>query len=99
MAVDPESAGVTFVLEDEDHTLANSLCYFLNKDPNVAFCGYSIPHPSERKVNLRVQTTGEVSAKAALKTACENLKQVCGHVHKTFKEESEQFQGGSRMET
>ncbi|TYG88799.1 hypothetical protein ES288_A12G049900v1 [Gossypium darwinii] len=26
--------------------------------PRVTFCGYSIPHPSEARVNIRVQTTG-----------------------------------------
>ncbi|RWW59355.1 hypothetical protein BHE74_00033712 [Ensete ventricosum] len=30
--------------------------------PRVIFCGYSIPHPSENKVNIRVQTTGTVCA-------------------------------------
>lgn len=27
--------------------------------PQVTFCGYSIPHPTEDSVNIRVQTTGE----------------------------------------
>jgi DNA-directed RNA polymerase I and III subunit RPAC2 len=27
--------------------------------PDVEFCGYSIPHPSEAKMNLRIQTYGE----------------------------------------
>lgn len=27
--------------------------------PRVAFCGYSVPHPSENRINVRVQTTGE----------------------------------------
>ena len=27
--------------------------------PRVTFCGYSIPHPSEAVVNMRVQTTGK----------------------------------------
>lgn len=27
--------------------------------PDVEFCGYSIPHPSETKMNLRIQTYGE----------------------------------------
>lgn len=27
--------------------------------PHVEFCGYSIPHPSEAVVNLRIQTTGQ----------------------------------------
>lgn len=26
-----DANSVTFVLEDEDHSLANSICYFLNK--------------------------------------------------------------------
>ena len=26
--------------------------------PRVTFCGYSIPHPSEAVVNMRIQTTG-----------------------------------------
>ena len=26
--------------------------------PDVTFCGYSVPHPSEPKINLRVQTNG-----------------------------------------
>ncbi len=28
--------------------------------PEVQFCGYSIPHPTENKVNLRIQTNGEL---------------------------------------
>jgi DNA-directed RNA polymerase subunit L len=28
------------------------------KNPDVEFCGYSIPHPSEAKLNLRIQTYG-----------------------------------------
>lgn len=27
--------------------------------PDVEFCGYSIPHPSEAKMNLRIQTWGK----------------------------------------
>ena len=26
--------------------------------PDVEFCGYSIPHPSEDKMNIRIQTYG-----------------------------------------
>jgi DNA-directed RNA polymerase I and III subunit RPAC2 len=28
--------------------------------PEVEFCGYSIPHPSEAKMNVRIQTYGEL---------------------------------------
>lgn len=30
------------------------------RSPHVSFVGYSIPHPSEAVVNLRIQTTGGV---------------------------------------
>ncbi|XP_075738392.1 RNA polymerases I and III subunit AC2 l(2)37Cg isoform X1 [Rhipicephalus microplus] len=49
----------TFVLDDQDHTLGNALRYMVMKNPEVRFCGYAIPHPSERKVHLRIETHGE----------------------------------------
>ncbi|XP_042413942.1 DNA-directed RNA polymerases I and III subunit RPAC2-like [Zingiber officinale] len=73
----------TFSLMDEDHTLANSVRFTLNQDPRVVFCGYSIPHPSDNKVNIRVQTTGD-PAKDVLKDALENLTQMCQLVRSTF---------------
>uniref|UniRef100_A0A453HLA4 DNA-directed RNA polymerase RBP11-like dimerisation domain-containing protein n=1 Tax=Aegilops tauschii subsp. strangulata TaxID=200361 RepID=A0A453HLA4_AEGTS len=53
-----DSSASTFSIMEEDHTLANSVRFVLNQDPRVAFCGYSIPHPADNKVNIRVQTTG-----------------------------------------
>ena len=47
---------VTFVLHEEDHTLGNSLRYMIMKNPEVEFCGYTTTHPSESKINLRIQT-------------------------------------------
>ncbi|XP_077250279.1 DNA-directed RNA polymerases I and III subunit RPAC2-like isoform X2 [Tasmannia lanceolata] len=73
----------TFSFADEDHTLANSVRFILNKDPRVVFCGYSIPHPSDNRVNIRVQTTGD-SAKDVLKDALQDLMVMCEHVRKTF---------------
>ncbi|ONI21046.1 hypothetical protein PRUPE_2G047700 [Prunus persica] len=29
-------------------------------NPRTKFCGYSIPHPSDNRVNIRIQTTGAV---------------------------------------
>ncbi|KGN65775.1 DNA-directed RNA polymerases I and III subunit RPAC2 [Cucumis sativus] len=73
----------TFSMADEDHTLANALRCTLNQDPRVTFCGYSIPHPSDNRVNIRVQTTGD-PAREVLKDACQNLMVVCQHVRNTF---------------
>ena len=64
----------SFQFDGEDHTLGNALRYIIHKkcvivfctheekltnaSPDVEFCGYSIPHPSEAKMNLRIQTYG-----------------------------------------
>mmetsp|Transcript_7948 Transcript_7948/g.15465 ORF Transcript_7948/g.15465 Transcript_7948/m.15465 type:complete len:98 (-) Transcript_7948:185-478(-) len=94
MAADsaPDYYATTFSVEDEDHTLANSLRFFLNKNPHVAFCGYSMPHPSEELVNIRVQTTGEITSNQALKTACEDLKQVCSHMSSVLESSIAKFE-------
>ncbi|KAL2610407.1 hypothetical protein R1flu_028980 [Riccia fluitans] len=79
---DDQSAS-TFALTEEDHTLGNSLRYILNKDPRVSFVGYTIPHPAEERVHLRIQTTGP-SARSVLKESLQDLISVCEHVRVTF---------------
>uniref|UniRef100_A0A0E0MKI5 DNA-directed RNA polymerases I and III subunit RPAC2 n=1 Tax=Oryza punctata TaxID=4537 RepID=A0A0E0MKI5_ORYPU len=78
-----DSTASTFSIMDEDHTLANSVRFVLNQDPRVAFCGYSIPHPADNKVNIRVQTTGD-PAKDVLKDSLQDLMLMCQHVRGTF---------------
>lgn len=34
------------------------LTQMIFNSPDVEFCGYSIPHPSEATMNLRIQTWG-----------------------------------------
>lgn len=92
-----EELGATFALEHEDHTLVNALRFFLNKNPHVSFCGYSIPHPSEPITNIRVQTTGLITPQEALQQACRSLKEVCGHMKATFKAEMAASGGATDM--
>lgn len=80
----------TFSFSEEDHTLGNSLRYVLNHDPRVEFCGYSVPHPSENRINVRIQTTGD-PAKDVLKDALHDLMLMCQHVRSTFEREVEDF--------
>ncbi|KAK2168645.1 hypothetical protein LSH36_15g09000 [Paralvinella palmiformis] len=54
------------------------------KNPDVEFCGYSVPHPSENKINIRIQTKG-TSATVILKKGLEDLNSLCEHVLSTFK--------------
>ncbi|CAK9147443.1 unnamed protein product [Ilex paraguariensis] len=78
-----DQSASTFSLTDEDHTLANSIRFTLNQDPRVTFCGYSIPHPSDARVNIRVQTTGD-PASEVLKDSCQDLMLMCQHVRSSF---------------
>ena len=75
----------TFVFSGEGHTIGNSLRHLLMKDANVDFCGYSVPHPLEDKMNVRVQTRNpDYSAVDALKTGLRNLKAICEAVKTEF---------------
>lgn len=80
----------TFVFHNEDHTLGNSLRYMIMKNPEVQFCGYSVPHPSESKINFRIQTHGEL-ATDVLKKGLKDLNSVCEHVLATFQSSVQDF--------
>ncbi|KAH7553037.1 hypothetical protein BM1_08010 [Bipolaris maydis] len=75
----------SFQFDGEDHTL------------DVEFCGYSIPHPSEAKMNLRIQTyvskyikstpdmiSDGVSVYTVLEKGLEDLMAMCDVVEKKF---------------
>jgi len=59
--------------------------------PKVEFCGYSIPHPSEPKMNLRIQTYGEITAKDALIQGLSDLRDLCDVVTDKFVAEKERW--------
>uniref|UniRef100_A0A8C1HA77 DNA-directed RNA polymerases I and III subunit RPAC2 n=1 Tax=Cyprinus carpio carpio TaxID=630221 RepID=A0A8C1HA77_CYPCA len=91
---------VTFVLHEEDHTLGNSLRYMIMKSlsrvvcfysQDVEFCGYSITHPSESKINFRIQTRDGVAASEPLRSGLNNLTEVCKHVLHTFEARMQAF--------
>ena len=63
--------------------MGNTLRYVLNKSPEVAFVGYSVPHPSEPKMNLRIQTVGP-PATSVLLSALGNVYEISSHVLDTF---------------
>jgi len=58
--------------------------------PNVEFCGYSIPHPSEPKMNIRIQTY-EGTAFEALAKGFDDLADLCDVVLEKFSEEREAY--------
>lgn len=70
----------TFAIGNEDHTIGNSLRHILIHNSKVEFAGYSVPHPSEPIVHIRVQTTGSTTSLKAVKESCETLNEQCEYV-------------------
>ncbi|KAK6350765.1 RNA polymerase subunit AC19 [Orbilia javanica] len=94
-ATDDDSCA-SFQFENEDHTLGNALRWIIMKNPQVEFCGYSIPHPSETKMNMRIQTYGEITAKDALIKGLADLRDLCDVVTDKFIAEKERFKAEKR---
>ncbi|KAJ1506462.1 RNA polymerase subunit AC19 [Coelomomyces lativittatus] len=84
----------TFSIENEDHTLAISLRYIIMKNPQVQYCSYSIPHPTEDRIHFRIQTFPEtgISALEALRKGLEDLKELSNHALKLFQDQIKAFQ-------
>ena len=80
----------TIVFNGEGHTLGNALRSIILRNPDVLFCGYTVPHPSENKMHLRIQTS-KGAAKDALKTGLKQLEELNKHVLATFLSQVEEF--------
>lgn len=88
----------TFIINLEDHTLANALRYLVMKNPDVLFCGYTIPHPSELKVNFRIQTNKKITALEALEKGLVNLNAQCAHVIGVFEQSVSNFEKDQQVQ-
>ncbi|KAL1392395.1 DNA-directed RNA polymerase I and III polypeptide [Phyllosticta capitalensis] len=88
-----EDTAASFEFENEDHTLGNALRYIIMKNPSVEFCGYSIPHPSENKMNLRIQTyeDANVNVYDVLEKGLQDLSDLCDVVIDKFTVARDEF--------
>ncbi|XP_055859112.1 probable DNA-directed RNA polymerases I and III subunit RPAC2 [Episyrphus balteatus] len=80
----------TFVFEDEGHTLGNALKTIISRYPDVDFCGYTIPHPTENKLHFRIQSRKN-RAIDVLKRGLEDLDSLCDYTIETFEKEIKAF--------
>ncbi|KEY69384.1 hypothetical protein S7711_05698 [Stachybotrys chartarum IBT 7711] len=83
-------SAASFEFLEEGHTLGNALRYIIMKNPDVEFCAYAIPHPSEAKMNIRIQTY-KGTAVDALKKGLTDLQDVCDVVADQFWEKRQAF--------
>lgn len=59
--------------------------------PNVEFCGYSIPHPSEPVVNLRIQMYSGLSSVDALYKGLGDLENLFEVIQNKYSDQYKQF--------
>eukprot|EP00009_Paramoeba_aestuarina_P008105 CAMPEP_0201520586 /NCGR_PEP_ID=MMETSP0161_2-20130828/11970_1 /ASSEMBLY_ACC=CAM_ASM_000251 /TAXON_ID=180227 /ORGANISM="Neoparamoeba aestuarina, Strain SoJaBio B1-5/56/2" /LENGTH=135 /DNA_ID=CAMNT_0047919011 /DNA_START=16 /DNA_END=419 /DNA_ORIENTATION=+ len=76
----------TYEVRSEGHTMGNAIRWSLNKNAKVGFAGYTIPHPSEDCIHLRVQTQNpdEVESGEVMKESFEILENVFDHIMTEF---------------
>ncbi|KAK0622930.1 DNA-directed RNA polymerase [Immersiella caudata] len=87
----PTAASFEFL--NEGHTLGNALRYVIMKNPDVEFCAYAIPHPSEPKMNVRIQIWpgAPTTAIEALEKGLRDLQDLCDVVTEKFIEARNDF--------
>lgn len=88
----------TFVFKEENHTLGNSLKSVILQNPSVIFVGYSIPHPSEDQMLLRIQCVEGYPASEALRKGFQDLKSICQITKSKFQTKLNSFKDTIQMQ-
>ena len=81
----------TFIFHKENHTLGNALRHVLLQNPRVMFAGYSIPHPAEDQMHIRIQTVEDYPAQQALTQALRDLKSLAIISKQKFKDSAAEY--------
>jgi len=90
----------TFVLHQHDHTLGNPLRHMILKDPRTEFCGYSVIHPTEDNIHVRIQAKpGASSSVEILRSGLENLKSQSRFIAFEFEDALTAFKEKTQAET
>lgn len=90
----PSASSCTFIFGNEDHTLGNALRHVLMQQKDTEFCGYSVPHPYEPKMNVRLQTYGNVPSVQVLKRGLKDLEDASDLLKDTFVDALNDFKNG-----
>ncbi|KII65869.1 DNA-directed RNA polymerases I and III subunit RPAC2 [Thelohanellus kitauei] len=91
-SADPRHYGITCFFKNEGHTFGNVLVHYLEKNSHVGHSGYSIPHPSESKMFLRIQTVDTLPEKA-FQTALVQIQNSSHQFIQSFDKAIQDFMG------
>lgn len=81
-----------FKLENEDHTMGSLLTYILNLMPETEFCAYSIRHPTENAIYLRLKVKEGSDVNAVFQKGVKELKNALEVVESKFRTAVESFE-------
>ena len=74
----------TFIIENEDRTLANILRYELLENKDVTFAGIHRPDIFEYKIELKIATENNITPKEALLDSIKKLTNKISNLEKEF---------------
>ena len=86
----------TYIFGNEDHTFGNSLRHVLMQRAETEFCGYSVPHPYDPKLNMRLQVTKEKTANEVLLDGLQDLAAVCDIMSSKFSSAVDDFENAHK---
>jgi DNA-directed RNA polymerase I and III subunit RPAC2 len=87
----------TIKVYNEGHTMGNSIRYMLARNKQTDFVGYSIPHPNEPIMNIRVQTNNGKPAVQLYNEALDQLEVMTRHISTKFEDALLDFDKRSRQ--
>jgi DNA-directed RNA polymerase I and III subunit RPAC2 len=91
----PSASSATYIFGNEDHTLGNAIRHVLMNHADTEFCGYSVPHPYEPKMNVRLQVKKECSAQGVLLAGLKDLEECALQLDDVFVAAVEAFGNGT----
>ncbi len=71
--IEKNESTALFTINKEDHTFGNAVKMMLLRNPKVRYVAYRKPHPLEDKIEIKIQTNGDISPLNALREALKNL--------------------------
>ena len=80
-----------FTINKEDHTFGNAVKMMLLRNPKIRYVAYRKPHPLENKINIKIQTNGEITPKEAFREALKNLNADIDDCVKQLEEEFQSY--------
>lgn len=90
----PSDFSTTYIFGNEEHTLGNSLRHVLMQQSETDFCGYTVPHPYEPKMNVRLQTyRGTAPTIKVLRAGLTDMEKMCDLIGDKFERALQEFDG------